>query len=110
MLKICVKFTEMMDEINEIAKKNQSPFMLWLGPKSFFFVDHPNDIQVVMNSKGCIEKSYLYRFFNGGLGFFSASGTVWGVYSYFGEVCLEFFLELLRIFFRRANSELELLF
>lgn len=84
----------MMDQIIEIATKNQSPFMLWLGPKSFFFVDHPDDIQVVMNSKGCIEKSYLYRFFNGGLGFFSASGTFWRVYSSFWRrACVKMFSE-----------------
>lgn len=64
----------MMDQLKEITMKTQAPFILWLGPKSFLVVDHPDDIQVVMNSKGCIEKSYIYRFFNGGLGFFSASG------------------------------------
>lgn len=64
----------MMEQLKSLTLKNQTPFVLWLGPKSFLFVDHPDDISCVMNSKGCIEKSYVYRFFNGGLGFFTASG------------------------------------
>lgn len=31
--------------------------------------------QIVMNSKGCIEKSDVYRFFNRGVGLFAAPGA-----------------------------------
>lgn len=63
-----------MMEIVQDMVKQPTPFIGWLGPKCFLFIDHPDDIQVVLSSKGCIEKSDIYRFFNRGVGLFAAPG------------------------------------
>lgn len=64
----------MLDIINAVMAQQQTPFLAWLGPKCFIVIDHADDIQVVVNSKGCIEKSDIYRFFNRGVGLFTAPG------------------------------------
>lgn len=69
-----------MDTLREVFNKQRTPFIGWLGPKCFLVIDHPDDVQVVMNSKDCIEKGDLYRFFNRGVGLFAAPG------SYFGDL------------------------
>lgn len=63
-----------MDTLRDLLFNNKIPFVGWMGPKSFLIIDHPKDIQIVMNSKGCIEKSDIYKFFNRGVGLFAAPG------------------------------------
>ena len=60
--------------MKEEYTKTERPFLGWLGTKCFVVIDHPDDIQVVINSRSCIEKSDVYRFFNRGVGLFSAPG------------------------------------
>ncbi|XP_031633715.1 probable cytochrome P450 313b1 [Contarinia nasturtii] len=67
---------EILETIEDVFTKQKLPFLGWLGPKCFIVVDHPEDIQVVMNSKGCIDKSDVYRFFNRGVGLFTAPGMI----------------------------------
>lgn len=69
------KSTEIMELVKDIARESKVPFVCWLGPKSFIVIDQPDDIQTVMNSSGCIEKSEIYKFFNRGLGIFAAPGV-----------------------------------
>lgn len=64
----------MMDVLKEEYIKYQTPYLSWFGPKCVLVIDHPEDIQVVLTSKSCIEKSDLYRFFNHGAGLFGAPG------------------------------------
>lgn len=65
----------MLEVIEDVFAEQKIPFVSWLGPKCFVVIDHPDDIQVVMNSKCCIEKSDVYRFFNRGVGLFAAPGA-----------------------------------
>ncbi|XP_055317506.1 cytochrome P450 4c21-like [Sitodiplosis mosellana] len=68
---------EMMEVLKDILFKTKIPFVFWLGPKSFLVIDHPDDIQTVMNSNSCIEKSDIYQFFNRGVGLFSAPAHIY---------------------------------
>lgn len=63
-----------MDTLRDMLSNTKLPAIAWLGPKSFFVVDHPEDIQIVMNSRGCLEKSDMFRFFSRGIGLFVAPG------------------------------------
>lgn len=74
LLKIVI-FPEMMDILRNMFHKQQTPFLGWLGTKCFMIIDHPDDLQVVLTSKATMEKGDLYRFFNRGVGLFSAPGT-----------------------------------
>lgn len=38
-------------------------------------VDHPDDAYTVLNSKSCMEKAFVYRFFNMGASLFTAPGA-----------------------------------
>lgn len=64
-----------MEVLEEAFSQQKTPFLGWMGPKCFIVIDHPDDVQIVMNSKGCIEKSHVYRFFNRGVGLFTAPGA-----------------------------------
>lgn len=64
----------MSDIIRAEIAQQKTPFLAWLGPKCFMIIDHPDDIQIIVNSKSCIEKSDIYRFFNRGVGLFIAPG------------------------------------
>lgn len=72
-----------MELIETEFRQHQTPFLGWLGPKCFIVIDHPDHVQIVMNSKSCIEKSEVYRFFNRGVGLFTAPGTKFIVFAYF---------------------------
>ncbi|XP_055308415.1 cytochrome P450 4c21-like [Sitodiplosis mosellana] len=67
---------ELMEVLEDIPSKTKIPFVFWLGPKSFLVIDHPDDIQTVMNSNGCMEKGYIYNFFNRGTALFAAPAHV----------------------------------
>lgn len=64
-----------MKVLKDVFSKTKVPFVVWLGLKSFVVIDHPDDIETVMNSNACIEKSDLYNFFNRGVGLFTAPGN-----------------------------------
>lgn len=64
-----------MDLLKDIFSKEKIPFVGWLGPKCFIVIDHPDDIQTVLSSNTCLEKSQIYKCFNRGVGLFSAPGT-----------------------------------
>ncbi|XP_055317519.1 probable cytochrome P450 313a4 [Sitodiplosis mosellana] len=49
-----------MDILKEEYSKQQTPYLNWFGLKCFLIIDHPDDIQMVMTSKSCIEKSNIY--------------------------------------------------
>lgn len=70
------KFIEILDILRDVIAQQKTPFVAWLGPKCFVAIDHPDDIQVVVNAKGCLEKSEIYRFFNRGVGLFTAPGEI----------------------------------
>ncbi|XP_031638168.1 cytochrome P450 4c21-like [Contarinia nasturtii] len=69
---------EILDTLKDLCN-NKTPFVGWFGPQSFVVIDHPDEIQTVMNAKGCIEKSLLYNFFNRGIGLFAAPAAIYKV-------------------------------
>lgn len=72
-LTICsYNFTEIMSALKYLLSECQTPFVTWLGPKAFVMIDHADDIQTVLNAKGCLEKGDIYRFFNRGAALLSA--------------------------------------
>lgn len=38
------------------------------------FVDHPDDLKTILNSKDCLDKPYIYRLIPGGDGLLTANG------------------------------------
>lgn len=66
----------MMEVVEKEYKENKTPYLSWLGPKCILVVDHPDDIQAVLTSKACIEKSDIFRFFSDihGKSLFAAPG------------------------------------
>lgn len=53
---------------NELAK-------YWIGHKLVLILNNPDDIQTVLMSRDCVEKSYFYRLIAGvGVGLFASNG------------------------------------
>lgn len=46
----------------------------WMGTKLAVVCDDPADIKLILMSKNCVDKPYLYRFIGGGDGVFSSHG------------------------------------
>lgn len=49
----------------------------WLGPICFVTVGRPEDMQMVLNSQHCIDKSILYQFFGARKGLIVSGGKLW---------------------------------
>lgn len=50
------------------------PRKVWFGPILGLVVTHPDDLEVVFNSRDCQDKPYLYKFFKADNGLFTANG------------------------------------
>lgn len=48
----------------------------WIGPILTVFVGHPDDAQIVLSSKDCVDRPYFYRFLPDGVSLVNANGTV----------------------------------
>lgn len=46
----------------------------WLGPTLTIYMDHPDDLRTILNSKDCLDKPYIYRFLPAGNGLLTANG------------------------------------
>lgn len=46
----------------------------WIGTKLAVVCNDPADIKLILMSKNCVDKPYLYRFIGGGDGLFSSHG------------------------------------
>lgn len=49
-----------------------TPCRFWLGPALSIFLAKPEDVQTVLLSPQCLEKPYMYRFLDDGVGLFTA--------------------------------------
>lgn len=65
----------MMKEAVEFMEQMDTPFYAWFGGALVMVIDHPDDVFTVLNSKSCMEKAFVYRFFNMGASLFTAPGT-----------------------------------
>lgn len=68
--------TEMMKEAVEFMEQMQTPFYAWFVGALVLVIDHPDDAYTVLNSKSCMEKAFVYRFFNMGASLFTAPGAL----------------------------------
>lgn len=57
----------------DMSAEIKTPARLWFGPQLVITIDKPDDIQAVLNSSNCLEKSHVYKFLRNDLGLFSAS-------------------------------------
>lgn len=65
---------EILEEFLKICEKLPSPFRLWFGQYLVVFVDKAEDFKIILNSENCIEKSFIYRFFQQDVALFTAPG------------------------------------
>lgn len=52
----------------------KTPFYAWFGGALVIVIDDPDDAQTVLTSKSCMEKAFVYKFFNMGASLFTAPG------------------------------------
>lgn len=71
-----VSNSEILEEFLNICSKLPSPFKLWFGTYLVLFVDKAEDIKIILNSENCIEKSFIYRFFQQDVALFTAPGEI----------------------------------
>ena len=61
----------------DLPKDYESPCKAWLGPMCFVIVGKPEDMQLVLNSQHCIDKSMIYQFFGARKGLIVSGGNLW---------------------------------
>lgn len=78
------KFGEgnMHEVITGISNSYERIGKAWVGPFLTIFIDHPDDLRTILNSRNCLDRSYVYRLIPGGDGLFTATGIVSNKYSY----------------------------
>lgn len=52
------------NEIVKISVTHQNPSRYWVGPILFIVISSPEDMQTVLNSPHCLQKSHVYDFFD----------------------------------------------
>ena len=68
---------DILKVLMDITKDYDSPCKAWLGPKCFVIIQRPEDMQSVLNSQHCIDKSEIYQFFGARKGLIVAGGNLW---------------------------------
>lgn len=63
-----------MKELIQLISSYETPFPAWLGPELIIFIDQPEDVQIVLSVKSCLEKAQMYRFFDREYALFTAPG------------------------------------
>lgn len=81
---------QVFDQLQKLLQQFQSPAKIWFGPVLALLIDDPEDLQVVMNSNDCLEKSYVYNFFGCDKGLFAASADLWKVHRKLLNNCFSF--------------------
>lgn len=66
----------MMKEAVEFMEQMNTPFYAWFGPALVMVIDHPDDVHTVLTSRSCMEKAFVYKFFNMGASLFTAPGAL----------------------------------
>lgn len=64
-----------MQQILEAIEDCDTPFRMWLRPELIIVLDRPEDVQIVLNSRSCLEKSDIYRFLDKAPTMFGAPGN-----------------------------------
>lgn len=63
-----------MKEAVEFMAQMETPFYTWFGGFLVMVIDDPDDAYTVLTSKYCMEKAFVYKFFNMGASLFTAPG------------------------------------
>lgn len=63
-----------MKEAVEFMGQMKTPFYAWFGGALVLVIDDPDDVYTVLTSKNCMEKAFVYNFFNMGASLFTAPG------------------------------------
>lgn len=63
-----------MDIFIDLTADIPTPSRLWLGPKLVIVIGKAEDMQKILNSPNCLEKTYVYKFLEKNVGLFSAPG------------------------------------
>lgn len=66
----------MMKEAVEFMAQTTTPFYAWFAGALVLVIDHPDDAYTVLTSKSCMEKAFVYKFFNMGDSLFTAPGLI----------------------------------
>lgn len=64
----------MKEAVDFMAEMN-TPFYAWFGGALVLVIDDPDDAHTVLTSKSCMEKAFVYKFFNMGASLFTAPGA-----------------------------------
>lgn len=56
--------------------ETKTPFYAWFGGALVLVIDDPDDAHKVLTSKSCMEKGFVYKFFNMGTSLFTAPGVL----------------------------------
>lgn len=65
---------DVMDIFIDLTADIPTPSRLWFGPKLVIIIGKAEDMQKVLNSPNCLEKTYVYKFLEKNVGLFSAPG------------------------------------
>jgi cytochrome P450 len=69
--------TKAFRSLTSLAKNYDTPSRIWYGPYCAVILDHAKDLQIVLNSKDCIDKSEVYKFIGLDKGLVVAGGDLW---------------------------------
>ncbi|XP_058448760.1 cytochrome P450 4c21-like [Malaya genurostris] len=79
-LYIMVKFTTteaIFHNLRTIGDKYPSPICIHVGPLVHVFLFNPEELQIMLNSPNCLNKSLHYSFLRVDLGVFASPGHIW---------------------------------
>lgn len=63
-----------METLVGFCNKNGCPQQFWFGTICVLFIGTADDMQAVLTSPNCLQKSYVYNFFENKNGLFTAPG------------------------------------
>lgn len=64
-----------MQIIVDVTTSTETPSRFWLGPQLIVIIGKAEDMQTILNSPNCLEKTYVYKFFEKNVGLFTAPGS-----------------------------------
>ncbi len=63
-----IKNGDVYEIATQISNSYERLGKAWIGSKLFVFIDHPDDLRTILNSKDCLDKPYAYGFIKAGDG------------------------------------------
>lgn len=63
-----------------LAKDHATPTKIWFGPYCAIIIDDPQDLQIVLNSQKCLDKSIVYNLIGLEKGLVINGGNMWKIH------------------------------